>query len=123
MVGDQVIFRVRNRKKKYGLLLLHPLIGNYTSVKHPQFEYSAGDVLDFYCPLCSHSLSTDIDERLAFVMMIDADGKEHDIYFSRISGEHSTFQVTEDTVTATGEHSEKYTYFKVTDRFKQFLKR
>ena len=122
-VGDQIIFRVRNSKKKFGLLLLSPLIGNYDSVKHPDFDYKEGEALDFYCPICSHILSTSIDDNLIFVVMVDDQRVEHNIYFSRISGEKSTYQVTGDTVMATGEHSGKYTYFSISDRFRQYLKK
>ena len=122
-VGDSIIFRVRNKKKKFGLLLLHPKIGNYDSIKHPDFEYIQGEALNFYCPICSHELSTSVDENLIFVVMRDNQELEHDIYFSRIMGEHSTYKVTGDTVMATGEHSGKYTYFSMSDRFKQYLKR
>jgi len=122
-VGDKLIFRVRNQKKKFGLLLLSPLIGNYDSVKHPEFEYKTGDALGFYCPLCSHALSTTIDDNLIFVIMVDNQGVEHNIYFSRISGEKSTYQVSGDTVMASGEHSGKYTYFSISDRFKQYFKK
>lgn len=122
-VGDYIIFRVKNPKKEYGILLLHPEIGNYTSIKHPKFEYKDGDAVDFYCPLCSHSLSTDFDENLIYVIMLDNQNKEFDIYFSRIAGEKSTYQVSGDTVMASGEHSGKYTYFRMSDRFKKFLKK
>lgn len=122
-VGDRIIFRVRNKHKKCGLLLLSPLIGNYDSVKHPAFDYQEGEALDFFCPLCSRELSTSIDENLIYVVMVDDQRVEHDIYFSRISGEKSTYQVTGDTVAATGEHSGKYTYFSMSDRFRKYLKR
>ena len=123
MVEDRIIFKVRNYKKKFGLLLLSPQIGNYNSVKHPEFDYKTGDALEFFCPLCSHALSTTINENLIFVLMIDNQGVEHNIYFSRISGEKSTYQVTGDSVTATGEHSGKYTYFSISDRFRQYFKK
>lgn len=122
-VGERIIFRVRNQKKKYGLLLLSPQIGNYDSIKHPEFDYHAGEALEFYCPLCSHVLSTSIDENLIFVLMVDKQGVEHNIYFSRISGEKSTYQVSGDTVRASGEHSGKYTYFNISDRFRQYFKK
>ena len=99
-VCDMVVFRVRNQKKDFGLLLLSPLIGNYDSVKNPDFEYNAGEALEFFCPLCSHTLSTTINENLIFVLMVDNQRIEHNIYFSRISGEKSTYQVTGDTVMA-----------------------
>jgi hypothetical protein len=92
-------------------------------VKNPDFEYKSGEALEFYCPLCSHTLSTTINENLIFVVMVDNQKVEHNIYFSRISGEKSTYQVTGDTVTATGEHSERYTYFSISDNFRQFFKK
>lgn len=122
-VGDHIIFKVKNPNREHGLVLLHPEIGNYSSIKHPKFEYNEGDAVDFYCPLCSHSLSIDFDENLTYVIMIDQRGKEFDIYFSRIAGEQSTYQVSGDTVMISGEHSGKYTYFRMSDRFKRFLKK
>jgi hypothetical protein len=122
-VGDKVIFRVRNKKKDYGMLLLSPQIGNYDSVKNPEFEYKTGEALEFYCPLCSHSLSTTIDENLIFVVMVDNLRVEHNIYFSRISGERSTYQVTGDNVRAAGEHADRYTCFSISDRFRQYFKK
>ena len=122
-VGDYLIFRVQNVKKEKGLLLLHPEIGNYSSIKHPSFEYKEGDRLDFSCPVCSHALDSDIEENLIHVVMIDKEEKESDIYFSRIAGEKSTYQVMGGTVMATGAHSSKYTYFKMSDKFKRFLNR
>jgi hypothetical protein len=122
-VGDTVVFRVRNQKKNFGLLLLSPQIGNYDSVKNPEFEYTAGEAIEFFCPLCSHTLSTTINENLIFVLMVDSQRVEHNIYFSRISGEKSTYQVTGDTVMAAGEHSDRYTYFSISDRFRQYFKK
>ena len=122
-VGHTVIFRVRNQKKHFGLLLLSPQIGNYDSMKNPTFEYERGEALGFYCPLCSHELSTPIDENLIFLWMVDSHGVEHDIYFSRISGERSTYQVTGDQVTAAGEHADRYTCFSISDRDRQYLKK
>jgi hypothetical protein len=122
-VGDEVIFRVRNQKKDLGLVLLSAQIGNYGSVKNPEFTYSKGEALDFYCPLCSHSLSTPVGENLIHVVMLDKQRVEHNIYFSRISGEKSTYQVTDDKVIATGEHADRYTYFKISDDFQQYFKK
>lgn len=123
LVEDRVIFRVRNQNREFGLLLLSPQIGNYDSAKHPEFEYKSGEAIDFFCPLCSHILSTKIDKNLIFVLMVDDQHVEHNVYFSRISGEKSTYQVSGDTVMATGEHSERYTYFKMPDNFRQYYKK
>jgi len=121
-VGEYIIFAAKDTRKKNGLLLLHPRIGNYTSIKHPSFNYTEGESIDFYCPLCQNRLVATFDENLVYVIMIDKDQKEYDIYFSRIAGEKSTYKVREETVMSTGEDSSKYTYFKMSDKFKKFLK-
>ncbi|MBN1133265.1 MAG: hypothetical protein JXR52_06150 [Bacteroidales bacterium] len=122
-VGDHIVFTVRNRYKHKGLLMLHPEIGNYTSVKHPDFDFCEGEQIDFYCPICSHPLESDFDSNLVYVILVDEGKKEQDIYFSRIVGERSTYLVKDDMVTATGEHASRYTYFKMDDRFKRYIKR
>ena len=64
------------------------------------------------------------DENLVHVIMIDKDTKEYDVYFSRIAGEQSTYQVAGDqTVSATGEHSHRYTYFKIPEELKKYLQK
>ena len=121
-VGEYIIFTVRNRMEENGLLLLHPGIGNYESIKHPSFSFKKGEALDFYCPLCSVSLLSKFDKNLVHVIMIEKDNKEYDIYFSRIAGEQSTYKVSGDSsVMTAGEHSQRYTYFKMPDELKKFL--
>jgi hypothetical protein len=121
-VGEYIIFRARNRQKEGGLLLLHPGIGNYESLKHPTFSYSPGDALEFFCPICSVSLESKIDRNLVHVIMMDRDLMEYDVYFSRIAGEKSTYQVSsERSVMAAGEHSYRYTYFRIPEKFVKYL--
>lgn len=121
MAGDHVIFKVKNQKKQSGLLLLSPQIGNYTCIKHPSFEYNVNDLLEFYCPLCSSSITSDIDKNLAHVILIDENGKRNDVYFSQIAGEHSTFATDGDSVHIEGEDAGRYTYFKIGDKFKKYF--
>jgi hypothetical protein len=120
-VGEYIIFKVRNRSREKGLLLLHPEVGNYTSMKHPQFHYREGERIDFFCPLCLSHLDAAIDENLVHVIMIDEMRNEHEVYFSRIAGEQSTYKVSDGSVKATGEHSHRYTHFKMSDDFIQYL--
>jgi uncharacterized protein YbaR (Trm112 family) len=122
MVGDYIILSAQNQQSKRGLLLLHPEIGNYSSLKHPSFKYKIGDLIDFFCPMCQHYLQSKFDKNLVHVIMIDTDKKEYDVYFSRIAGEQSTYQVSgEKTISATGEHSHRYTYFKIPEELKKYL--
>ena len=120
-VGDHIVFRIRNKKREKGLLLLHPEIGNYSSIKHPMFEFQEGDRIDFFCPLCLQSLDAILDENLVHVLMIDELMTEHEIYFSRIAGEKSTYKVSDEGIKATGEHSHRYTIFKMSDEHLQYL--
>lgn len=120
-VGEHIIFKVKNTKKQTGILLLSPLIGNYSSVKHPEFVFAAGEQLDFYCPLCNVSLKSDIHENLDRVMMKDEHGDLYEVYFSKIAGEHTTYATTGDKLHIEGEHAGKYTYFKVGDKFKKYF--
>lgn len=120
-VGDYIVFKIRNKQREKGLLLLHPEVGNYTSIKHPDFHFKDGERVDFYCPLCLNHLDAAIDENLVHVLMIDQKGKKHKIYFSRIAGEKSTYKVSDDVIQATGEHSYRYTHFKMSDKHIPYL--
>ena len=97
-VGENIIFKVKNSKKQSSLLLLSPHIGNYTSQKHRTFEIQTGESLEFYCPLCNASLISDIHKNLAHVILLDESGKSHNVYFSQIVGEHSTFETDGESV-------------------------
>jgi len=120
-VGDNIIFKVKNSKKQASLFLLSPHIGNYTSLKHPTFEINKGESLEFYCPLCNASLISDIHKNLAHVILLDKDGKSHNVYFSQIVGEHSTFETDGESVHVTGEDAGRYTYFKIGDKFRKYF--
>jgi len=120
-VGDQIIFKVKNDLKQSALLLLNPQIGNYSSVKHPSFEFNQGEVLDFYCPLCNGSLKSDIHQNLALILMKDETGRSFVVYFSQVAGEHSTYETDGESVRVTGENAGLYTYFKVGEKFKKYL--
>ena len=69
----------------------------------------------------TQSLDAELDENLIQVLMIDEYLKEHQIYFSRIAGEKSTYQVSDEGITACGEHSHRYTIFKLSDELLQYL--
>lgn len=120
-VGDNIIFRVRNGRKQSALLLLNPQIGNYSSHKHPSFEILTGESLEYFCPVCGSSLISDVDGNLAHVIMVDEKGTNHNVYFSRVVGEHSTFETQGDLLHIAGEDAGKYTYFRIGDKFKKYF--
>jgi hypothetical protein len=120
-VGDNIIFKVKNRRKQSSLLLLNPQIGNYTSHKHRTFEIQTGESLEYYCPLCNTSLISEIHKDLAHVILLDESGKSHDVYFSQIVGEHSTFETYGEALHVAGEDAGRYTYFKIGDKFRKYF--
>jgi hypothetical protein len=120
-VGEYIVFKIRNTRREKGLLLIHPEVGNYSSIKHPLFHFEEGERIDFFCPLCLQSLDAILDENLVHVLMIDELMTEHEIYFSRIAGEKSTYKVSDEGIKATGEHSHRYTIFKMSDEHLQYL--
>lgn len=120
-VGENIIFKVKNSRKQSGLLFLSPQIGNYSSVKHPSFEIQTGESLEFYCPVCNASLISDIHKNLAHVLLKDETGINHDVYFSQVVGEHSTFETDGESVHIAGEDAGKYTYFKIGDKFRKYF--
>lgn len=120
-VAENIIFKVKNDKEEHALLLLHPQIGNYSSVKHPSFKFGEGEQLEFYCPLCNKSLKSDIHENLALVLMRDEKGKGFAVYFSQVAGEHSTYETDGNSVHIEGEDAGRYTYFKIGEKFKKYF--
>lgn len=57
-VKGNVILAARNLKDidNKGLVFLHEEIGNYSSYKSGSLQVNAGDVVNFYCPVCQESL-------------------------------------------------------------------
>ena len=120
-VGEYIVFLARTKHRKKGLLMLHPEIGNYSSLKHPKLLFEKGEPVEFFCPVCHVSLASDFDDNLAHIVL-EEDKKPYDIYFSRIAGEKSTYKVDGDNITPSGEHADRYTHFKMDDKLKAYIK-
>lgn len=93
-----------------GILLLDPKLGNYSYISSPDLKFDKGEHLEFMCPVCCENLEArDINKNLASVIMIDEEGKEYNVYFSSIVGEHTTFKIEKDNVVEKfGEDSSAY---------------
>lgn len=110
-LGHNIILSALREYKPGVLILLHPELGNYTADYHPDTNFKEGDIVTFYCPICHHNLSSAKHKNLAMVVMVDEGGKEFDIYFSRVAGEHSTIKMMGEHVELFGIDSEKYLDF------------
>ena len=102
----------RERLVSAGLLLLSPQLGEYSATTHSAFHLNDGERVDIYCPVCHENLGDYMDhQNLARVIMVDETGKEYDIVFSEIIGQHSTYKIHGKDVESFGEHAELYTNF------------
>jgi hypothetical protein len=110
-VGKNVIFNIRNKKKVGGLLLLSPVLGDYTYEMHPSYQLSSGEELDFFCPICHTSLSVTGTENLASVILLDENGVKHYVIFSKKEGEQCTYKISDNELKRFGAHSGNYVDF------------
>ena len=90
------------------IILLSPELGDYKVVNHPSFDFKEGDYIEFFCPICHVQLTSEKNENLAKVIMIDEDLKESEILFSKIAGEMCTYRMVDGNVEEYGKDSATY---------------
>lgn len=95
------------------LFLFNPEPGNYEYRTDPAVHVHPGQCWEFQCPLCRFDLTTPYSSALAHLKMVDQDANQHAVVFSKIAGEHATFDVTEEGVFKFGEHSANYIEFSI----------
>ena len=107
--SETIIFSVKTRDGRNGLLLLSPKLGEYTILKHSSFKLREGEHLEFYCPMCHNSLSS-LDEHinLAKIFMLDQNGKVSEIIFSKIVGEKCTYRLAGENIEPFGPDAREY---------------
>ena len=90
-------FKVKESNKQ-GIILLNPKLGDYTFIVHSSINFEKGELVEFFCPICSENLkTTEINEKLVHIIMVDKD-IEYDIYFSSIAGEQITFKIEKNNI-------------------------
>lgn len=109
--GDHIVLTAFNDAKHGSIIFLHAELGNYSIDFHPDIEFTKGEKVKFVCPICHKDLSSKKHKNLALLCMTDNEGKEFDIYFSQITGEHSTIKMVGEHAELFGPHSDKYLDF------------
>lgn len=109
-VRENVIFKVKTKDDKLGILLLNPELGNYSYISSPDLKFEDGEKVEFMCPVCCENLeASSINKDLVEVVMVDVDQKKYHVFFSSIAGEHTTFKIEENNVIENfGEDSSAY---------------
>jgi len=91
-----------------GLILLSPQPGNYEVLAAQELDLRPGDVIDLHCPVCSKSLVSRVNEKLAEIGFRLTNGMDGRAHFSRRFGEHATFFITSEEVRSYGEDADHY---------------
>jgi hypothetical protein len=96
------------KNERGGMILLSPQPGNYEVIAAQELDLRPGDVLDLHCPVCSKSLVSRINEKLAEIGFRLTNGMDGRAHFSRRVGEHATFFITSEEVRSYGEDADQY---------------
>jgi uncharacterized protein YbaR (Trm112 family) len=110
-INERIVFSAKSDAGNYGLILLTPDLGDYRIMKHPDFKITAGEHVDFFCPICHSNLIVDKENKFfTRVLMLDA-GEEYEILFSQIAGEKATYVIGEKSFRAYGRDADENTNF------------
>lgn len=92
----------------YVMFSFSPDPGDYQYSVAEDVEIKKGDRWMFACPLCRKDLTSQFSNDLANFISIDEEGNEHVLVFSKLAGEHATFDVSPEGIEGFGEHHHKY---------------
>lgn len=108
-IDNEIIFLTKNNKEDSAIVLLSAELGNYSFRKNHKVDFESGDHVNFICPICYENLNADeYDANLAKIIMVEDDGKEVDIVFSKVLGEQCTYSIHEKGIQAFGEDQDNY---------------
>ena len=108
-IDNEIIFLTKNNNGESAIVLLSAELGNYGFRKNPEVNFNEGDHVNFICPICYENLNAEeYDAKLAKVIMIDKNGVEVDIVFSKVLGEKCTYSIHEKGIDAFGDHKDQY---------------
>ncbi|HOK38740.1 MAG TPA: hypothetical protein P5312_09605 [Bacteroidales bacterium] len=108
-VDNEIIFITKTNNHDTAMVLLSAELGNYEFRKNSNVNFEPGDHVNFICPLCYENLNAeDVDQNLAKVIMVEEDGTEVNVLFSKIVGEKCTYSIHEKGIKAFGDDADKY---------------
>jgi len=101
---------IARHSKRSGIVLMSSKLGEYQVICDKGFchDVDKGDTIDFCCPVCTESLTSDSHENFAELKIVNSERADHEpclLRFSRISEEQATFLYDGDTVKAFGAES------------------
>ncbi|MBL4716411.1 MAG: hypothetical protein JKX95_07225 [Bacteroidia bacterium] len=106
--GGFVVFSTMNKKKNKGLILLSPKVGDYSFNKHDAYHIEDGELVEFFCPICTADLKSKKNADYVGLKMVDHNNVEYDVMFSRKAGDKSTYVVADDNIETFGDDATEY---------------
>ncbi len=70
-VGDRIVFTIKKKGWSGGILLLSPLLGDYSYENHSSYKIDPGEKFEFHCPICDFDFSVKGTDNLARIIMMD----------------------------------------------------
>ncbi len=95
-VGENIIFAVRKKNGDRGILFLKASAGEYGVMHHENYAIAGDDLIEFACPICHGRLSSGKDRNRAVLLMRDQDGKEYEIFLSRVPDGEGAYKVEQE---------------------------
>ena len=96
-------------RRKKGLILLSPQLGNFKHICDPEIEdcLDEGSAVQFFCPVCTTDLTSPLNKKFARLHLLRPGNKPKLVEFSRVYGQHATFIISEQEVSAFGEDADQ----------------
>ncbi len=111
LINDKLILSAKHEGETGMLILMNPEIGNYQTTHHQSHMIEEGSKFDFFCPICHHKLSSQLNENLVMVHVTDQNDKHFELHFSRIAGQKSTYTIMGKSVETFGIDAPHYLDF------------
>lgn len=91
-----------------GLFLFSQTPGDYGLTLPAGITVEAGQMWEFFCPVCREDLTSKAEQKIAMIRVTDPEGQDHSVFFSKVAEEHCTFLVNAEGVKIFGPDSIHY---------------
>ena len=96
-----------------GIVLMSSQLGDYQVICDMGFchEVSKGDIIEFKCPVCHKSLTSESHKTFAELKVINTEKEDNNtclVRFSRVSEEHATFLYDDESMKEFGDKADVF---------------
>lgn len=96
--GKNIVLKTKRTNGEVGEIKMATSLGNYSYIHTPDVLFEQGEVVDFICTSCNESVNSKEFDSYALLKMRVDENIVFDVLFSRVTGIHKTYLVTEDGI-------------------------